>query len=403
MDDAELRRPSLGRLRRPADAARRRRARNGWVLRKARAGGEHRSQRARLARAQRRGRAGPERRRRRAGRARDHVRRRGRAPLGGVDRRRRAARHARSSARRGWRSRRASPGMGAAIDELGIDLTTANARPNAGLRTVGRVNDLAYGNVDSRLERTLTTLEEGTLRGYRADLNGAPGGGRARAAPRGGLRRLVRRHRPAGATARPRDPGDALRPRRRPPPRPDDDHAPGHRAGRAPLPAARPRDGSARWSCGSTGDEASTRRSRTSTTARAAGSRRRSTTRAASRAPTAATAPSTTRSRSRSSSRHRTGDIILMRRGFEPRRGHWSLPGGFVDLGETVETAAAREVMRGTEPSGGDHAARGRLFACRGSYGGCGLCGRRTGHPLHCRRRPSRCGRLRRSTSHGRT
>ena len=47
-------------------------------------------------------------------------------------------------------------------------------RPNANLRTVGRVNDLAYGNVDSRLERTLTTLEEGTLRGYRADLNGAP-------------------------------------------------------------------------------------------------------------------------------------------------------------------------------------------------------------------------------------
>jgi len=38
------------------------------------------------------------------------------------------------------------------------------------------------------------------------------------------------------------------------------------------------------------------------------------------------------------------GEIILMRRGFEPRRGHWSLPGGFVDLGETVETAAAREV-----------------------------------------------------------
>jgi ADP-ribose pyrophosphatase YjhB (NUDIX family) len=38
-------------------------------------------------------------------------------------------------------------------------------------------------------------------------------------------------------------------------------------------------------------------------------------------------------------------EIILMRRGFAPRRGHWSLPGGFVDLGETVETAAAREVM----------------------------------------------------------
>jgi ADP-ribose pyrophosphatase YjhB (NUDIX family) len=36
--------------------------------------------------------------------------------------------------------------------------------------------------------------------------------------------------------------------------------------------------------------------------------------------------------------------IILMRRGFEPRRGHWSMPGGFVDLGETVERAAIREV-----------------------------------------------------------
>ena len=38
-------------------------------------------------------------------------------------------------------------------------------------------------------------------------------------------------------------------------------------------------------------------------------------------------------------------EIIFMRRGFEPRRGHWSLPSGFVDLGETVEAAAAREVM----------------------------------------------------------
>src|SRR3954447_1014533 len=68
----------------------------------------------------------------------------------------------------------ASPGMGAELDSLAIDLTTPNPRPNAGLRTVGRVNDLAYGNVDSRLERTLTTLQEGALRGYRADLNGAP-------------------------------------------------------------------------------------------------------------------------------------------------------------------------------------------------------------------------------------
>jgi ribosomal protein S18 acetylase RimI-like enzyme len=66
----------------------------------------------------------------------------------------------------------ASPGMGAEIAALGA--RPADPAPNADLHTVGRVNDLAYGNVDARLERTLTTLEEGLLRGYRADLNGAP-------------------------------------------------------------------------------------------------------------------------------------------------------------------------------------------------------------------------------------
>jgi ribosomal protein S18 acetylase RimI-like enzyme len=68
----------------------------------------------------------------------------------------------------------ASPGMGADIAGLDLDLQLASAEPTADLRTVGRVNDLAYGNVDARLERTLTTLDEGALRGYRADLNGAP-------------------------------------------------------------------------------------------------------------------------------------------------------------------------------------------------------------------------------------
>ena len=36
-------------------------------------------------------------------------------------------------------------------------------------------------------------------------------------------------------------------------------------------------------------------------------------------------------------------EIILLRRGFEPQRGRWSMPGGFVDLGESVEDAAIRE------------------------------------------------------------
>jgi ADP-ribose pyrophosphatase YjhB (NUDIX family) len=35
--------------------------------------------------------------------------------------------------------------------------------------------------------------------------------------------------------------------------------------------------------------------------------------------------------------------IILLRRGFQPNRGRWSMPGGFVDLGESVEQAAIRE------------------------------------------------------------
>src|SRR3954451_23451494 len=44
----------------------------------------------------------------------------------------------------------ASPGMGAVLDELRIDLTTANPRPNANLKTVGRVNDPASGNAAAR-------------------------------------------------------------------------------------------------------------------------------------------------------------------------------------------------------------------------------------------------------------
>ena len=109
----------------------------------------------------------------------------------------------------------ASPGMGAALHDLKIDLTTANPSPNADLRTVGHVNDLAYGNVDNRLERTLSTLEEGTLRGYRADLNGAPAAVALALHHGEDCGVLVRRHHAEGPPAGPGDPGDAIGARRR--------------------------------------------------------------------------------------------------------------------------------------------------------------------------------------------
>jgi ADP-ribose pyrophosphatase YjhB (NUDIX family) len=42
----------------------------------------------------------------------------------------------------------------------------------------------------------------------------------------------------------------------------------------------------------------------------------------------------------------RDGDnrVWLARRGHEPGKGRWSMPGGFVDLGETVESAILREL-----------------------------------------------------------
>ena len=37
------------------------------------------------------------------------------------------------------------------------------------------------------------------------------------------------------------------------------------------------------------------------------------------------------------------GQILLVRRAIEPRMGSWVFPGGYMDMGETAEEAAARE------------------------------------------------------------
>lgn len=40
--------------------------------------------------------------------------------------------------------------------------------------------------------------------------------------------------------------------------------------------------------------------------------------------------------------------VLLIKRGREPARGQWSIPGGAVDLGESLEEAVAREVLEET-------------------------------------------------------
>jgi ADP-ribose pyrophosphatase YjhB (NUDIX family) len=42
------------------------------------------------------------------------------------------------------------------------------------------------------------------------------------------------------------------------------------------------------------------------------------------------------------------GRVLLVKRGTEPMKGHWSIPGGLVELGETLVEAIQREIAEET-------------------------------------------------------
>lgn len=48
----------------------------------------------------------------------------------------------------------------------------------------------------------------------------------------------------------------------------------------------------------------------------------------------------------------REDEILLVKRAFDPGKGEWNLPGGFLELGETLEEGAQRELKEETNLEG---------------------------------------------------
>lgn len=51
--------------------------------------------------------------------------------------------------------------------------------------------------------------------------------------------------------------------------------------------------------------------------------------------------------------RRADGALLLVKRGVEPCKGEWSLPGGFMEVGENAEESARRELLEETGLHGG--------------------------------------------------